>query len=103
MIFEYKCTHCSTVKKNTEMEGFLCECGGTMMIITPLQMNIFRPYYSQEMKEHIRTPKDEVRALKKHKLSYLSDHKKLDKRLSDIRKNKEDVKSEIFAKDGIKY
>ena len=102
--FTYICSGCEEEKKNSEMTSFLCEsCGEFMRLKEPLQMTIFKPYYSEEMKEYIRTPRDEAVALKKNKLSYLRDHKKLDKRLSDIRKNKEEVRAEILAKDGIKY
>ena len=101
--FAYQCDNCSVQRSNLEMSSFVCECGGTLRLIDPIQTNLFVPYYSEEMKAHIKSPRDEARQLKKHGLSYLKDHKKLDQRLAHIRKNKEDVKAEVFAKEGIKY
>ena len=101
--FDYACDACGRASTSSGMETMLCECGGNMRLISASQIKVFKPFYSNECKTFIRSYGQMHKEYKKNGLVPFDDVPGIKKKMSDIRKNKEYIKKERYAKEGLKY
>lgn len=103
IVFDYECNYCGERKTNEEMDSFRCECGGEMKLLDKIQASVFQPFYSREMKAYITSPRHEEKMLRKKGFSYFTDHKDMVHEAKQIRKHKEEIIRDSYAKIGAKY
>lgn len=101
--FDYWCDGCGIKKNNYEMKSFVCKCGGTMRNINNLSGTVFKPYYHEDLKEHIFSSKHEKKVYKQHGVIPFGDCKKLREKSKFISKNREEIIKERYATQGIHY
>ncbi len=101
--FDYYCDYCGEEKTSQEMESFICECGGSMRLKSASHVASFKPFYSSECKTHITSYNQMHKVYKKNGVVPMDDCKGLKQKSDFIRKNKEEIIRERYAKKGLNY
>ena len=101
--FDYMCSNCGSRENTKTIESFVCKCGGTMRISNDLEMQVFKPYYSEDLGVQVNSAHDETRLLREHGLSYSHDHRQMRQRRLHIYKHREEIIKDRYAKVGVKY
>lgn len=113
-VFDYICYECGTEKDSSNMESFVCECGGQMRLRNSIGLIGttvgFDPHFCPTLKQHVNSWADQEKKAKAFRsadhpegFTLLQANKPYMNHLKKVYKNREDVKASQYAKDGIKY
>ncbi len=101
--FDYGCKRCGFIDNNKNMDSMVCECGGAFTLLTNFNVETFKPYFNESYNKQINTI-SEHRAFVKKYGAPLGDYQGLREHSKFIRKNREEIISERYAKDyNLKY
>ena len=84
------------------MVSFACDCGGTFRLDKGIQVETFKPYYSESYNVQVNTASEHRAFVKKHGPP-LGDYLEKRKSMDFTRKNREEIIAERYAKIGLKY
>lgn len=100
--FEYICDKCGVIKTNKEMDSMVCECGGDFKSTWGVNQIEFKPYFNESHGVQVNSA-SEHRAFVKQHGAPLGDYPKMMARQKFVRKNREDIIADRYAKIGLKY
>lgn len=104
MRIEYFCDGCGDERLNHTMKSFVCNCGGTFRTRIHGGFSVFKPYHCLASNRIITSAKEEAAINKKEGVRNLGDCTDMRKKMADIRKNKEDIIADRYAKTlNVKY
>ena len=103
MLIDYYCLNCGVKKTNEELDSMVCKCGGDFrpdgMLFS--HASTFEPHWCPTTKQYITSWREKEKVGKRHGLvvtppEHIRQWKK-------ERKQNEDLKQQIFRKDGMSY
>ena len=105
LVNEYICDGCSKVRRSDEEDfnSMVCECDGFYRLMTGRYIDTnFKPYFSESHDVYVGSKSDE-RKLHREQGGCLGDYGKIRDRMAFVRKNREDIIHDRYAKLGLKY